>query len=80
MLGPVEHGRRRCRVNDAFGMALALAVLVGIYKVLGPPPSRRKPRRIVRRVKVDPLVAKERRLAAELRKVRAELRSRQGVS
>jgi hypothetical protein len=67
-------------VNDWFGMALAGLVMVGLYKVLGPPKARRKTKRRVRRVKVDPLVAKERRLAAELRRVRAELRSRQGVS
>ncbi|MBX6353224.1 MAG: hypothetical protein IRZ10_07785 [Thermoflavifilum sp.] len=66
-------------MNDAFGILLALAVLAGMGKVLGVKVPKKKRKRTVRRVKVDPLVAKERRLAAELRKVRAELRSRQGT-
>ncbi|MCL6593792.1 MAG: hypothetical protein K6T31_07425, partial [Alicyclobacillus sp.] len=68
--------------NDAVGILLALLVLIGMFRLFGPQPrfrlrlERRRPsKRPNRRVQVDPLVLKERRLAAELRWVRAQLRN-----
>lgn len=65
-------------LNNLAGSVLALLVLVLLYKAMGPkvqlPVKRRRRNRAVR---VDPLLAKERKLAFELRQVRAELRDRQ---
>ncbi|MCL6598601.1 MAG: hypothetical protein K6T81_07645 [Alicyclobacillus macrosporangiidus] len=68
--------------NDVVGMALAALVLFGMARLLGPRPGfririerRRKSAPRKRRVAVHPLVLKERRLAKELREVRAQLRS-----
>ncbi|MCL6598594.1 hypothetical protein [Alicyclobacillus macrosporangiidus] len=68
--------------NDVIGMALAALVLFGMVRLLGPRPGfririerRRKAKVRRRKVPVHPLVLKERRLAKELRKVRAQLRA-----
>ncbi|MCL6444110.1 MAG: hypothetical protein K6T83_11745 [Alicyclobacillus sp.] len=68
--------------NTIVGLTVTAIVFFLLLKVLAPKPSvklqfvnKRKQKK--RRVEIDPLVARERRLAAELRVVRAQLRSRE---
>lgn len=66
-------------LNNLSGVLLASVVLFLMMKTIGPkwkvhmPRKRRRQRRTV---KVDPLVARERRLASELRHVRAQIKER----
>ncbi|GGJ06898.1 hypothetical protein GCM10010885_15020 [Alicyclobacillus cellulosilyticus] len=62
--------------STLLGMVLAGLVFFGLVRVFGPRGWRKPKRRTKRtkRVRVHPLILKERKLAAELRAVRAKLR------
>lgn len=65
--------------NNFIGFLLAICVLVLLLKILGPKwqvPTKKKRKTRTRTVRVDPLVAKERKLASELRYVRTQIRQR----
>ncbi|MCL6517338.1 hypothetical protein [Alicyclobacillus sp.] len=66
--------------DHASDLLLTAAVLYGLFRLLGPRVRLRRPvKRSKRRtVRVDPLIARERRLAAELRLVRAQIQERDG--
>lgn len=67
--------------ENALDILLAIGVLVGLLRWLGPRPKYRirletKSKRQPRRVRINPLVAKERKLTAELEAVRQQLSRR----